>query len=53
LLEDELKELDDELFEKRETYCETRNNIVDKQSREKRADVMKRVEEAYCSYGEW
>jgi hypothetical protein len=50
VLEEELGELDDELVEGRESYAMTRKDIMDKELRERRAKLMKAIEDTYCSY---
>ena len=51
-LEEELKDLDKRLSEEDEIYTTTRTKIFDRALREERADLMTKIEQAYCSYCE-
>jgi hypothetical protein len=51
VFEKELEDLDNDLYEGRETWTQTRKHITDKELRTQRADLMDRIAEAYCSYG--
>jgi len=50
IFEKELQELDDDLYDGRETWTQTRKHIADAELRTRRADLMNRITEAYCSY---
>ena len=51
ILEEEVKDLDDEMKEfGRPTDLQTRNHISDDGLSDRRADLMRRIEETYCSY---
>jgi hypothetical protein len=50
LLEDELKDLDEELHANDELWTRTRKFIHNKEMRARRSDLMHRIELAYCSY---
>lgn len=50
ILEKELQEVDDDLYNGRETWTQTRKHIMDKDLRSRRADLMNKIADAYCSY---
>lgn len=51
VLERDLKELDEELYDAGKANTETRVNIKDPELQDRRDELMEEIEKAYCSYG--
>lgn len=52
VLERDLKDLDEELYDAGKANTETRTNINDDDLQDRRDDLMEEIEKTYCSYGQ-
>lgn len=50
VLEKELQDLDNDLYNGRDTWTQTRKHIGDKDLRARRVDLLDKIANAYCSY---